>query len=231
MTPNEETRSIARSAKPARLHNLWHTLTRVCRGISTGIVSIYTVAQAWVTEQQVGDGIQRSIRKSAARLRASSWHALALQYRPLLPGLGALLLLLLVIWKVPQWLVSRWESQISEAKEIAKLENDAPTMVVQAVGGVALLIGLYFTAKTLRITQEGQITDRYTKAIAQLGEAGPDKLAIRLGGIYALERIARDSERDHWPIMEILTAYVRERSPTPRSAISTTVDHCDSTLS
>jgi hypothetical protein len=53
MTPNEETRSIARSAKPARLHNLWHTLTRVCRGISTGIVSIYTVAQAWVTEQQV----------------------------------------------------------------------------------------------------------------------------------------------------------------------------------
>jgi hypothetical protein len=27
-----------------------------------------------------------------------------------------------------------------------------------------------------------------------------------------LERIARDSEKDHWPIMEILTAYVRERA-------------------
>jgi Pentapeptide repeats (8 copies) len=39
-------------------------------------------------------------------------------------------------------------------------------------------------------------------------------LELRLGGIYALERIARDSERDHWPIMEVLTAYVREHAPT-----------------
>jgi uncharacterized protein YjbI with pentapeptide repeats len=40
-------------------------------------------------------------------------------------------------------------------------------------------------------------------------------LSIRLGAIYALERIARDSERDHWPIVEILTAYVREKAPWP----------------
>jgi hypothetical protein len=35
---------------------------------------------------------------------------------------------------------------------------------------------------------------------------------VRLGGIYALERIARDSPRDHWTIMEVLTAYVRENA-------------------
>src|SRR5262249_36252069 len=51
---------------------------------------------------------------------------------------------------------------------------------------------------------------RFTKAIAQLGDT---KLAVRLGGIYALERIAKDSEKDHWPIMEVLTSYVRENSP------------------
>jgi uncharacterized protein YjbI with pentapeptide repeats len=33
-----------------------------------------------------------------------------------------------------------------------------------------------------------------------------------LGGIYALERIANESEKDYWPIMEILTAYVRKNS-------------------
>jgi hypothetical protein len=33
-----------------------------------------------------------------------------------------------------------------------------------------------------------------------------------LGGIYALERIARDSEKDHWTIIEVLTAYVREHA-------------------
>ena len=38
-------------------------------------------------------------------------------------------------------------------------------------------------------------------------------MAIRLGGIYALERIAKDSEKDHGPIMEVLTAYVRENAP------------------
>ena len=37
-------------------------------------------------------------------------------------------------------------------------------------------------------------------------------MEIRLGGIYALERISNESEKDYWPIMEILTAYVRKNS-------------------
>jgi hypothetical protein len=37
-------------------------------------------------------------------------------------------------------------------------------------------------------------------------------LEVRLGAIYALERIAQDSERDHIPIMETLCAYIRENS-------------------
>src|SRR5438445_2853933 len=64
----------------------------------------------------------------------------------------------------------------------------------------------------MRTTQEGHITDRFNKAIEHLGS---DQLAKRLGGIYALERIARDSERDHWPIMEILTADVRAKAKFP----------------
>jgi hypothetical protein len=35
---------------------------------------------------------------------------------------------------------------------------------------------------------------------------------VRIGGIYALERIARDSPRDHPTIMEVLAAFVREHS-------------------
>ena len=38
-------------------------------------------------------------------------------------------------------------------------------------------------------------------------------MEIRLGGIYGLERIARDSLRDHWTVVEVLTAYIRERAP------------------
>jgi hypothetical protein len=61
----------------------------------------------------------------------------------------------------------------------------------------------------LRLTRQGQITERFTRAIDQLGN---ESLEIRLGGIYALERIARESEEDHWPIMEVLTAYVRQHA-------------------
>ena len=75
---------------------------------------------------------------------------------------------------------------------------------------------LVFTARnftlsrrTLELTEQGQVTDRYTKAIEQLGS---DKLDVRIGGIYALERVARDSARDHPTVMEVLTAFIREHS-------------------
>jgi hypothetical protein len=64
--------------------------------------------------------------------------------------------------------------------------------------------------RTHELTEQGQVTDRYTKAIEQLGSGTLD---IRIGGIYALERIARDSARDHPTIMEVLTAFIREHSP------------------
>jgi hypothetical protein len=94
------------------------------------------------------------------------------------------------------------------------------TRFFQTVGGLvagsALLFGLYFTAQTLRINREGQITERFTRAIDQLGatyEDGTPRIEIRLGGIYALERIAGDSpERDYSTVMEVLTAYVRENT-------------------
>jgi hypothetical protein len=70
----------------------------------------------------------------------------------------------------------------------------------------------------MRCAEQGHITDRFTKAVEQLGS---DKMAVRLGAIYALERISKDSPRDHWSIMETLTAYVREHAPwPPRQALT-----------
>ncbi len=55
---------------------------------------------------------------------------------------------------------------------------------------------LVFTARdftlsrrTFQLTEQGQVTDRYTKAIEQLGS---DKLDARLGACRALERVALD---------------------------------------
>jgi hypothetical protein len=66
--------------------------------------------------------------------------------------------------------------------------------------------------RTYELTEQGQVTDRYTKAIEQLGSTTVD---VTIGGIYSLERIARDSPSDHPTVMEVLTAYIREHSDEP----------------
>ncbi|MEU4618272.1 pentapeptide repeat-containing protein [Streptomyces umbrinus] len=64
----------------------------------------------------------------------------------------------------------------------------------------------------MRIAQEGQITDRYTKAVENLGD---DAVDVRLGGIYALQRIMEDSPRDHSTIANVLGAYLRTHAVKP----------------
>ncbi|HMG72155.1 MAG TPA: pentapeptide repeat-containing protein [Pyrinomonadaceae bacterium] len=69
---------------------------------------------------------------------------------------------------------------------------------------------LQISEQTLRISQEGQISNSFTRAIEQLGNQS--NLASRLGGIYALEQIAKNSQEYNKPIVELLTAFVREHS-------------------
>src|SRR5215217_9192439 len=129
------------------------------------------------------------------------------------------LFLLAFLWFVPQ-LQGRYFSQGVPAEEIQALVNEYRRTWAQILGGAALLSGLYFTWRTLQANREGQLTERFTRAIDQLGkvEDGQKLFEIRVGGIYALERIARESEEDYWPTMEILTAYVRQNAPLPPEA-------------
>jgi len=127
--------------------------------------------------------------------------------------LSALALVVLVY--VPKRQVARAAGNM-EARDRIELENQCRATVAQILGGLLVLVGLLATWRTVQSTWEsvelarqGQITERFARAVELLGS---EKLEVRLGGIYALERIARDSERDHWPIMEVLTAYVRENS-------------------
>jgi len=134
----------------------------------------------------------------------------------------------LIIWWVPR--LQAAYSQGVTADNRFDRENNARKTLAQIIGGVFVLAGLYSSVKTFdlqqqsaRVQQEGQITDRFSKAIEHLGavtlggSAGGNgkpsiNLEMRLGGIYALERIASDSPRDHWTIMEVLMTYVRENS-------------------
>jgi uncharacterized protein YjbI with pentapeptide repeats len=90
-----------------------------------------------------------------------------------------------------------------------------------------------------RIARENLYTTLLTKAVEQLGATREEKVSakgddgkmeteiktvpnteVRLGAIYALEKLARDYAPLHWPIMEILCAYVRKNCGPPPPEMS-----------
>ena len=82
------------------------------------------------------------------------------------------------------------------------------------LGAAALTAGVAWrasvsTSRNQQLTFQGQLTDLYLKAVDQLGSK---ELDVRIGGIYALERVALDSAREHPAVMEILTAFIRVHS-------------------
>ena len=172
------------------------------------------------------------------------WVALPRGIRWVVGGAAALIVVVAVAWAlfvpVAYWLAARDVGSVTGAVRVLRLQTarDAARGRLLTLGAGVFAVGaLWFTARNftlarrqvdlarqamevtergqqraLELTEQGQVTDRYTKAIEQLGS---DKLDVRIGGIYALERVARDSPRDHSTVMDVLAAFVREHSHEP----------------
>ncbi len=154
-----------------------------------------------------------------ARIRSTFW---------LLLGTFALGLLLLVGAVIlPPHLLDT-SGLTTEAR--LKAENDLRSTLVTLLGGIVVSLGavvgiLNFRETSrqnraeadrnravLELERRGQMAERFTKAIEQLGQVGVDNLDVRIGAAYALEQIALDSDELHWPVIEVLTAYLREHT-------------------
>jgi uncharacterized protein YjbI with pentapeptide repeats len=126
-------------------------------------------------------------------------------------GLGVALLVgagLAAVFWVPQLLVPSTTNFVHSDR--LKVVNDVRGTLLQAVAGLGAIIAAIRT--WLTINERGQITERLTRAVDQLASRNPE---VRLAGIFALEQIARDSDRDREAIVEILTGYVRTKSSWP----------------
>ncbi|MFI6387134.1 pentapeptide repeat-containing protein [Nonomuraea sp. NPDC050540] len=105
-------------------------------------------------------------------------------------------------------------AQMTVAERVEAVNAARHTLIQAAtglvvIGGVAFTaLGLWYTARTVETAQQGQITDRYTKAFEQLGS---DKIEVRLGGIHALRFLSVDSPRDREIVIDVLSAFVRSR--------------------
>ena len=128
-----------------------------------------------------------------------------------------------------------YESVIGELKDRVEAAKVFFPILLALVGG-PLLIWRVVTAQVqaaaarhqAEIARDGLYTSLFTNAVEQLGATRSEieangktttvpNLEVRLGAIYALERITRESERDYLPIMEVLCAYIRTNSGRPVS--------------
>lgn len=125
-----------------------------------------------------------------------------------------LVLLVSIIWKVPEWQADLMQPK--DYRERFSFENtsrDTLLKTIQTFGALGFIFTAYLGWQSFKVAQSKEVTDRYSKAVEQIGNK--DAIHVRIGGIYALERIANDSRRDYQQVMEVLTAYLRENSPYP----------------
>jgi hypothetical protein len=121
--------------------------------------------------------------------------------------------------------------QIRDPKARADVEDNFRKTVGQVLGGAAVLIaaGLGAGFAYLQFSQQQQashellISNQVAKGFEQLGS---DKEVVRLGGIYALEGVMNTSEQYHQPVLEALSAFVRDNTRNEKGdGLSTGVEY------
>ncbi len=129
--------------------------------------------------------------------------------------------LMVVIWKIiifPFWLFYKLPQLFADtetrpfALDVVKTVISAASLLAAVIAAIGLFVNYQDAIEDRRLTQERLVTDRFAKAVEQIGNS---KEEVVIGGIYSLERIAKDSPKDQWTIMEVLTAFVRKNSPIP----------------
>lgn len=127
---------------------------------------------------------------------------------------------------LPAWIIAINAPRVDESNRLRAIVDTRGALLgllaplVVSIGAVAAFLNyrensyqnrraVKLSLRTLALQRQGQVTDRFIRAIDQLGQAGEPRLDTRVGAIYALEQIAFDSPRHYQSIAEILTAFLR----------------------
>lgn len=158
----------------------------------------------------LGTSVRAGQRMRSRLSRGQQWATEWGQRHPILMMVTIIVsvLAVLMVWLQP--------SSPSARAEFAKT-------AAQALGGMALLVGLYFTYRTVQASRAtlslavdkqdldrmGQVAERFTKSLEQLGSTSE---GVRTGALYALERLARDHDDYYHQVIEVICAFIRRRS-------------------
>ena len=130
--------------------------------------------------------------------------------------LGALAAVVITAFVVTTWLLAI-AGHANPRTDRANSRLDAVRTGLAAGAGAGAAVGLMLafrrqhhqeiaTDLTNRDAIERRITELYTKAVEQPGN---DKAPVRLGGLYALERLAQDNPAQRQTIVNVICAYLR----------------------
>ena len=151
------------------------------------------------------------------------------QWRPI-PAwswmLAAVIAVGLTAFVITAWLLAI-ASHAGYGTALVNAQLDAVRTGLAAGAGAGAAVGLMLafrrqhhqeitTALTDHDATERRITELYTKAVEQLGS---DKAPVRLGGLYALERLAQDNPAQRQTIVNVICAYLRMSFP-PEAPVS-----------
>jgi hypothetical protein len=79
-----------------------------------------------------------------------------------------------------------------------------------ALGGI--VAGAIFSLRQVKVSREGQFIDLFTKAVELLAD---DDVAVRQGGVYAMEQIADSAPYYRGHVAALLASFVRQQAPWP----------------
>jgi uncharacterized protein YjbI with pentapeptide repeats len=99
-----------------------------------------------------------------------------------------------------------FERALSALTTIAALA----TSIVAVMALFHARASLEATLNELRMSQQTQVAERYARAITQIGSSSS---IVRMGGVYAIERLMSDSPGDQRVLVETLAGYVRAHTP------------------
>lgn len=110
---------------------------------------------------------------------------------------------------------NEWAFWASDPESLRNLAIALGALLAGAIGLPLAIVRTLAARKSAKAAADQQVTNAFTSAVDHLGSK---EIEVRLGGIYALERVARENQALHWPIMETLTAFFREASHRLRNA-------------
>jgi hypothetical protein len=126
-------------------------------------------------------------------------------------------------WQLPKRQVERLRFAIRDPKARADVEDNFRKTTTQLISGILVLFGSAAVLVSAGLTYYGVqqtltanakqardllISNQVSKGFEQLGDQ--KSMVVRLGGIYALEGVMNISEQYHRPVLEALSAFVRD---------------------